>query len=104
MRRAGRGRPRVRPACVVGDRVYRCPTVRRLLARRGIRAVIPRRRGQRPDDGRYAPFDRAAYRERKRVERLVHRLTRYRRVATRDAKRAAHHLAVVAMAAVPLWL
>jgi hypothetical protein len=42
VRRAGRGRPRVRPRCLVGDRGYRDPTVRRMLARRGIRAVIAR--------------------------------------------------------------
>ena len=69
VRRAGRGRPRVRPERVVGDKGYSYPTVRRTLARRGIRAVIPRRRDQRPNDGRYAPFDRAVDRERNRVER-----------------------------------
>ncbi len=104
VRRAGRGRPRVRPARLVGDRGYSYPTVRRLLARRGIRAVIPRRRDQRPDDGRHAPFDRAAYRERNRVERLVNRLKQHRRVATRYEKRAAHYVAMLALAAVLLWL
>jgi transposase len=44
VRRAGRGRPRARPRHLVGDKGYSYPTVRRLLARRGIRAVIPRRR------------------------------------------------------------
>jgi hypothetical protein len=42
-----------------------------LLARHGIRTVIPRRRDQHPDDGRFAPFDHRTYRERSRVERLV---------------------------------
>ena len=65
--RRGRGRPRVRPRTLVGDRGYSYRTVRRLLARRGIRAVIPRRSDRRPDDGRYRPFDRTAYRERNRV-------------------------------------
>jgi transposase len=78
--------------------------VRRALARRGIRAVIPRRRDQRPGDGRHRPFDRAAYRERNRVERLINRLRQCRRVATRYEKRAVHYLAMLTLAAVVLWL
>jgi transposase len=78
--------------------------VRRLLARRHIRAVIPRRRDQRPDDGRPAPFDRETYRGRNRVERLVNRLKQYRRIATRYEKRAAHSGAMLTLAAAVLWL
>jgi hypothetical protein len=48
VRRTSAGRPRYRPAFVVGDRGYSYPSVRRALARRGIRAVIPRRSDQRP--------------------------------------------------------
>ena len=72
--------------------------------RHGIRAVIPRRSDQRPDDGRHGPSDHVAYRERNRVERLVNRFKQYRRVATRYEKRAAHHLAMLTVAAVLLWL
>ena len=104
VRRAGRGRPRSRPTSLVGDRGYSYPSVRRLLARRGIRAVIPRRRDQRPDDRRHPPLDRAAYRARNRVERLVIRLKQWRRVAPRYEKRAAHFAAVVTLAAALLWL
>ena len=75
-----------------------------MLARRGIRAVIPRRCDQRPDDRRHAPLDRMRYRERNRVERLVNRLKQYRRVATRYEKRAAHYAAMLAVAASLLWL
>ena len=102
--RAGRGRPRVRPTKLVADRGYSYPTVRRLLAERGSRAVIPRRRDQHPDDRRYRPFDRGIYRERNRVERLVGRLKQHRRVATRYEKRAGHYLAMVILAGVCLWL
>ena len=49
-------------------------------------------------------FDRVAYRERNRAERLVNRLKRYRRVATRYDKRAVHYLAMVTLAAVLMWL
>jgi transposase len=104
VRRRARGRPRMRPRCLVGDRGYSYRTVRRLLARRHIRAVIPRRRDQRPTDGRYAPFDRAVYRERNRVERLINRMKQHRRVATRYEKRARHYLAMLTIAAVLLWL
>jgi transposase len=103
VRRAGRGRPRVRPAQVVGDKGYSYPTVRWALARRGVRAVIPRRRDQR-GDGRHRSFDRAVYRERNRVERLINRLKQCRRVATRYEKHAAHYLAMLALAALRLWL
>jgi transposase len=104
VRRRGAGRPRARPARLVGDRSYSYPTVRRLLARRHIRAVIPRRRDQRPGDRRHGSFDREAYHGRNRVERLVNRLKQYRRVATRYEKRAAHYLAMVVLAALLLWI
>ena len=48
-------------------------------------------------------LDRAGYRERNRVERLVGRLKRCRRVATRYEKRAVHFLAMVTLA-ILLWL
>ena len=104
VRRRARGHPRSRPHRLVGDRGYSYPTVRRLLARRHIRTVIPRRRDQRPADGRYAPFDRHAYRERNRIERLVNRLKQYRRIATRYEKRALNYLAMLTIAAALLWL
>ena len=104
VRRTGRGRPRARPHQLVGDKGYSYPTVRRLLARRGIRAVIPRRSDQQPGDGRHRPLDRAAYRERNRVERLINRLKQYRRIATRYEKRARHYAAMLALASTILWL
>ena len=94
----------MRPLCLVGDRGYSYPTVRRMLARRGIRAVIPRRCDQRPDDGRHAPLDRTRYRERNRVERLVNRLKQYRRVATRYEKLAESFVGMVNLAVIMLYL
>ena len=41
VKRAGRGRPRLRPDAVAGDKGYSFPSPRRYLRRRGIRAVIP---------------------------------------------------------------
>lgn len=103
VRRSGAGRPRSRPGSVVGDRGYSYQTVRRALARRGIRAVIPRRSDQRPRDRRQR-FDAKLYRERNRVERLVGRLKQFRRVATRFEKRARSYLAMLTIAAILLWL
>jgi transposase len=89
---------------LVGDKGYSYPVVRRSLARRGIRAVIPRRRDQRPDDRRHRPLDPAVYRGHNRIERLVGRLKAYRRAATRYEKHAAHYLAMLTLAALRLWL
>jgi transposase len=100
VKRAGRGRPRVRPDRVVGDRGYTGRPIRASCRRRGIRHTIPRRRTERPQ----RTFDRVAYRERNRVERLVGRMKQCRRVATRYEKRAAHFLAMVTPAAILLWL
>jgi transposase len=100
VKRPGRGRPRVRPDRVVGDKGYSSPAVRRYLRRRGIGAVVPARRDQR----RSPAFDRAAYRERNVVERLIARLKQFRRVATRYEKRAANYLAMLTIAAIILWL
>jgi transposase len=100
VKRAGRGRPRVRPERVVGDKGYSSRTVRRYLRRRGIRPVIARRK----DEPQQRHFDRERYRARNRVERLINRLKQYRRVATRYEKLAATYLAMVTIAAILIWL
>jgi transposase len=100
VKRQGRGRPRVRPDAVAGDKGYSYPSVRRYLRGRGIRAVIPSKLDQRRRPG----FDRAAYRERNRVERTISQLKQFRRVATRYEKREVNYLAMVKIAAiVQLW-
>jgi transposase len=100
VKRPGRGRPRIRPDRVAGDKGYSSPTVRRYLKGRGIGAVIPAKADQAPDP----TFDRAAYRERNVVERTINRLKRWRRVATRYEMRAASYGAMVTIAAILLWL
>ena len=100
VKRVGRGRPRLRPRRVAGDKGYSSRAVRRYLRRRGIGAVIPRRRGE-PRQGR---FDREAYRERNRVERLINRLKQNRAIATRYDKLAASYHASLTIAAILLWL
>jgi transposase len=91
---------RRKPALVVGDKGYSYDRVRAYLNRHNIEALIPLR----SDQGDTASFDRAAYRGRNRIERLVGRLKRWRRVATRYDKRASIYLAVLTVAAIMLWL
>jgi transposase len=100
VRRVGRGRPRIRPERLVGDKGYSTDKVRGYLRRRGIGVVIPYRADQ-PASG---SFDRCTYRERNRIERLVNRLKQFRRVATRYEKRAANYSAMLTVAAIVLWL
>lgn len=100
VKRPGRGRPRIRPRRVAGDKAYSSGKVRRYLHRRGIGAVIPRRSNER----RTGRFDRVAYRERNRVERLINRLKQFRRVATRYETLAVSYLAMVTIAAILMWL
>jgi transposase len=100
VKRRGRGRPRIRPDRVAGDKGYSSLTVRRYLKGRGIGPVIPTKADEVPDP----TFDRAAYRERNVVERLINRLKQWRRIATRYEKRAATYLAMVTIAAILFWL
>jgi transposase len=100
IRRPGRGRPRLRPLKVAGDKAYSSPTVRRRLRRRGITPVIPTKSNER----RNPRFDRVAYRQRNRIERLINRLKQSRRIATRYEKRAVNYLAMVTIGMIKLWL
>ncbi len=100
MRRQGRGRPRLRPDRVAGDKGYSSRTVRRYLRRRGIGAVIPRR----SNEPQQRHLDTPAYRERNVVERLLNRLKQRRAVATRYDKLGVRYHAMVPIAAILLWL
>jgi len=100
VRRAGQGRPRSRPAVLVGDKGYSYPSLRRLLHRGHIKAVIPRRSDQRPSKS----FDRKTYRERNKIERLIGRLNRHRRIATRYDKFAVMFEAWVTLACMLEWM
>jgi transposase len=100
VKRAGRGRPRIRPQRVVGDKGYSSKHIRQYLRRRGIGIVIPRR----ADERQRGPFDRAAYRQRNVAERLVNRLKQFRRIATRYEQCAVNYLGMLTLAAILLWL
>jgi transposase len=100
IKRQGRGRPKRRPKRLGGDKGYSSRTVRRELARRGIRPVIPRR----ANEPQQRQFDRAAYRRRNLVERLINRLKQNRAIATRYDKLATHYLALLLIASILIWL
>ncbi len=100
VKRSGRGRPRIRPKRLIGDKGYSFSKVRQYLRRRGIRFTIPRKSNQR----RSGSFDRELYRTRNLVERLINRLKQFRRIATRYEKKAENYLAMLHIAAILLWL
>jgi transposase len=84
----------------VGDKGYASRKARNTVRRRRIRPVIP----SKADEPAQPRFDRELYRERNRVERLVNRLKRWRKVATRYEKRALYYGAFVTLAMVREWL
>ncbi len=100
VKRPHRGRPRLRPHRVVGDKGYSSGAIRRYLRRRGIRFTIPRKSNEK-HRGR---FDQAIYRTRNVVERCFNRLKQFRRIATRYEKKAENYLAMLTLASIQLWL
>jgi transposase len=67
---------------VVGDKAFDGRPQRRACAARGAEPVIPAKANRVDPE----PLDKAAYRERNRVERLFAKLKEFRRVATRYDK------------------
>ncbi len=100
VKRPSRGRPKLRPKRVVGDKGYSSRKIRAYLRRRGIRVTIPRK----TNECRTGPFDRGIYRQRNRIERLINRFKQFRRLATRYEKRAENYQGMWVIAAILLWL
>jgi transposase len=100
VKRNGRGRPRLRPKRLVGDKGYTGHRIRNYLRRRGICLTIPRLSNER----RRGPFSRDLYRQRNIVERTFNRLKQFRRIATRYEKLAVNYIAMITIASILLWL
>jgi transposase len=88
------GRPRSRPRKLAGDEGFSYPRIRRVLRRRGIKAVTPTRKDQR----RLPGLDKATYRRRNVVGRCIGWLKESRRPATRFEKLAEDFPAMVKLA------
>jgi transposase len=73
-----------------GDKGYSYPGLRQWLRRHHIAAVIPSRKNQ-PQEG---VFDRAAYRRRNLIERVVGWYKEYRALGTRYEKLAVNYVAL----------
>ncbi|EFK97997.1 transposase (IS4 family) [Streptomyces sp. SPB78] len=108
--RVGPGRPRTRPAHVLGDKGYSSRAIRAWLRHRGISHTIPERadqirnrlrRGSR--GGRPPIFDKQLYKQRNVVERCFNRLKQWRGIATRYDKTAESYHAAVTLASLLMW-
>jgi transposase len=109
--RGGGGRPRTRPARLLGDKGYSSKKIRTYLRRRGIKAVIPERKDQIGNrkrkgsrGGRPHIFDADTYKQRNLVERCFGKLKQWRAIATRFDKLASRYLAGATIGCLMLWL
>ena len=84
---------------LLADKGYDANSLRQLLDRAGTEAVIPSTASRSVP----IPYDKRAYRQRNRIERMFGRLKDFRRVATRYDKLAANFLSGVLIAAAILW-
>jgi transposase len=84
----------------LADRGYDADFVRKEIASANVEAVIPSK-GNRRDP---IPHDKAKYKWRNQIERLVNQLKNWRRIATRYDKTKESYLGFVAIAAVKLWI
>ena len=98
--RPGRGRPRVRPCRVSGDKGYTGRRHRAALRRRGIRQTIPKL----STEEHSGPFDRDTYHRRHVIENLFARCKQDRALATRYDKRADSFRAAWVIVMTILWL
>jgi transposase len=110
-RPGGRGWPRTRVAHLTGDKAYSSRANRAALRARRIPHTIPEREDQQANrarrgrrGGRPPGFDRARYKLRNQVERLMNRRKQFRAVATRYDKLAVRYQATICVADIFIWL
>ncbi|RMB81458.1 IS5 family transposase [Streptomyces shenzhenensis] len=108
--RSGPGRPRTRPAHVIGDKGYSPKAIRAWLRQHNIAHTIPKRvdqiasRLRRSRSGRRPPaFDKQIYKRRNVVEPRFNRLKQWRGIATRYDKTAECYQAAVALVSLLMW-
>jgi transposase len=77
------------PVKLAGDKGYSYPRIRRWCKRRRVEAVIPTRKDQPRDEN----FDKATYKRRNVVERVIGWFKEFRRLGTRYEKLAVNYVA-----------
>ena len=87
--------PDITPRAAVGDKGYASKGNRALARERGIAPVIPHKCNEK---NRPAFFPKALYRARARIEQLVGKLKRFKRIALRCEKTARNFGSFVALA------
>jgi transposase len=86
---------------VLADKAYDSAALRRILAEKKIKAIIPNRRNRKQPFS----FDAVTYKRRNVVERTFCRLKDFRRFATRYDRLAATYMATACLASiVAYWL
>jgi transposase len=88
------------PTSLLADRGYDADRLRKVLLIAGVNPIIPYKSNRRAP----LPLDRALYRQRNWIERVIGYLKQFRRVATRYDKTACSFLATLELAAVRIWL
>ena len=84
---------------LVADKGYDSDDLRRWLAERGTRAIIPPKRHRKIK----LACDTAIYRQRNIIERMFCRFKDWRRVATRFDRKITNVLATITIAAIVIW-
>ena len=85
---------------VLADRAYDADYVRDQIAGAGAPAVLPSKKNRKV----FIPHDEEIYKNRNQIERCFNRFKAYRAIATRFEKTALAYLALVALAAIRMWL
>jgi transposase len=85
---------------VLADKAYDNNGLRQTIAEMDAEAVIPSTASRKVP----IPHDKAAYKDRNRIERCFNKLKHFRRFATRYDRRAIHYLAFIHLAAAMLWM
>ena len=99
------GPPRRRSSVVSGDKGYDSEAVREAIEQRGLTPLIPHRKNQ--DDTypeRAVGFNKIQYKWRNVVERLIGKLKKCRRIATRYVKVAETFRAFVLLGFICIWM
>ena len=87
-------------AYVLADKGYDSQALIEYIEGLGASPVIPSRAGRIQP----RPYDPTLYKQRNWIERTFNKLKHSRRIATRYARKTAHFLAFLYLAALPLWV